>query len=297
MTVENQQHDTPRVGHHVFLATILESLLAPLGVDILSEVNVMGAPPKADVLILRRHGASWNAAQKAWLPDGIRQTSASRVLIELKATQSLNRKTLAQTVSYDHHYQQSQSISARGLHTVLVLARTPHKTTLKNYLFHPTRLNGVYVSTYPLCRPIRIIVLNKLANTAYNACFKLFASRLENRRLAAQVLYQQVWQTLPQKLQYILITLFELWYQKEKGEYHMEFAFTPELMERAGKQIFDSYVASLPIKERIAGVPPEELLNQFDPETRLKGLDTETILKGIDPDILEAYLIKLRSNN
>ena len=65
----------------------------------------------------------------------------------------------------------------------------------------------------------------------------------------------------------------------------MENTITPELVKLAGKQIFDSYVASLSIKERIRGIGPEDLLKQFDPEELLRGLDPEIRLKGLDPEI------------
>ncbi len=113
---------------HVFLAMLLESVLTPLGVEVSSEVRVMGAPPRADILLLRRQGARWNREQKARLPDGIRQYRAGHVLIEFKHDQSLVQDPLVQTLCYDHHYRKAQKIKPNELRTVRVTARPPFLT-------------------------------------------------------------------------------------------------------------------------------------------------------------------------
>lgn len=61
----------------------------------------MSFPPEADIVIIRRKETTWTSEQKKYLPDGIRDTSAQYVIIELKYTESLNIKVLKQASAYD----------------------------------------------------------------------------------------------------------------------------------------------------------------------------------------------------
>jgi len=69
---------------HRLLARLLELILSPLGIEVHPDVSVMTAPPEADILLLRRKTGRWTKAQRAHLPDGIRDSQASHILIEFK---------------------------------------------------------------------------------------------------------------------------------------------------------------------------------------------------------------------
>jgi hypothetical protein len=58
-------------------------------------------PPRVDVLILRQADTAWTAEQLERLPDGIRQSTASHILLEFKYTQSVNDDVLIQSLAYD----------------------------------------------------------------------------------------------------------------------------------------------------------------------------------------------------
>ncbi|MBF0101794.1 MAG: hypothetical protein HQK77_12895 [Desulfobacterales bacterium] len=83
-----EEQKTEQTQWHELLAAVLEALLTPLGIQVLTEFPIMSSPPKADIVILRREGKAWSDAQKERLPDGIRQRSASHILIEFKYTES-----------------------------------------------------------------------------------------------------------------------------------------------------------------------------------------------------------------
>ena len=83
-----------KTSWHRLLAKLLELVLSPFGIDVQPDVSVMTEPPEADILLLRRKTSSWTAAQRARLPDGIRDSKASHILIEFKCTQSFNEEAL-----------------------------------------------------------------------------------------------------------------------------------------------------------------------------------------------------------
>ena len=84
--------------------------LAPVEITVHIEVDLLGESTKADILLLRREGGEWNAAQRARLPDGVRDSAAGHVLLEFKYTESVNETALAQAVAYDHFYPQAQRL-------------------------------------------------------------------------------------------------------------------------------------------------------------------------------------------
>ncbi|MBK8047478.1 MAG: hypothetical protein IPK16_10350 [Anaerolineales bacterium] len=53
-----------RVLRHQLLSKILELVLTPVDITVESELQVMSEPPRADLLLLRRHGKVWTAAQR-----------------------------------------------------------------------------------------------------------------------------------------------------------------------------------------------------------------------------------------
>ena len=91
----------------------------------------MSESPKADILIIRREESQWTAEQFALLPDGIRDSQATDILIEFKYTQSFNENALQQALGYDFFYKQHQRPNAQeDVQTFLLSARKPRKETL-----------------------------------------------------------------------------------------------------------------------------------------------------------------------
>jgi hypothetical protein len=73
---------------HRLLGEVLEKLLTPVGLSVYTELSLMNRPPRADILILRRQQAHWTTAQLERLPDGVRDSQASHILLEFKYTES-----------------------------------------------------------------------------------------------------------------------------------------------------------------------------------------------------------------
>jgi hypothetical protein len=74
------------IAWHCLLGEVLEKLLSPVGLLVYTELAVMNKPPKADILIIRREQATWTEPQRQRLPDGLRDSQASHLLLEFKYT-------------------------------------------------------------------------------------------------------------------------------------------------------------------------------------------------------------------
>ncbi|MCL4867933.1 MAG: hypothetical protein KJ063_03105 [Anaerolineae bacterium] len=84
---------------HRLLALLLTYILTPINIHVQTDVPVMGDPPEVDILLLRREGKQWTPEQRERLPDGIRDGSAHTVLVEFKATESINLDKLRHIIS------------------------------------------------------------------------------------------------------------------------------------------------------------------------------------------------------
>jgi hypothetical protein len=102
---------------HRFLARGLEDTIGRERVFVKSESPIGSEPPKVDTVLLRRETPTWTEVQRALLPDGIRDTDASTILIEFKYTQSLTLDALWQAVGYDYFYRTNHELSQEEVRT------------------------------------------------------------------------------------------------------------------------------------------------------------------------------------
>jgi hypothetical protein len=84
MYTVNEEAQSQQTNWHLPFGESLEWDLTPVGVPIYPEALVMSKPPRVDVLILRQPETAWTAEQQERLPDGIRQSTASHILLEFK---------------------------------------------------------------------------------------------------------------------------------------------------------------------------------------------------------------------
>jgi hypothetical protein len=118
---------------HLPFGESLEWDLTPVGVPIYPEALVMSQPPRVDVLIPRQPKTAWTAEQLERLPDGIRQNTASHILLEFKYTESISDNAIIQTLGYDLFYQNSKKLAMDEVQTFLISAKKPQKETQKAY--------------------------------------------------------------------------------------------------------------------------------------------------------------------
>ena len=282
---------------HRLLGTLFEELLPPVQITVHTDFKVMSDPPRADILLLRRHHLSWNDEQLARLPDGVRDTSASHILLEFKYTESLTSRIIHKIIGYDIFYKETQQLPDEAVQTFILSAKTPRRTVLVKYGYQASDLPGVYRSSNPVLRDIQLLVLNELRNEPFNAYVKCFASRKKEKEAAFETLegmgaeglfhYHKLWSYLAGLKTYWFI---------EGGT--MEEAITPEKIMEIGERWRQAYISSLTVEERLLGLKPEERLLGLKPEERLLGLKPEEVLSRYKPEErlagLEPYLDELR---
>ncbi len=263
-----------RTRWHLLLGAVLEPLLTPVGIDVFTELPVMQTPPQADILLLRRERPAWSPEQMARLPDGIRESRASHILIEFKYTESVNEEALCQSIGYDYFYRTAHALKAEEIQTVLVSARTPRKGTLGGLGYMTTGHAGVFRSGSSVIRKILLLSLNDLVNTTHNAPIKCFASRNRERMAAFAKLKGQQQASFSDRFWRMLNGLWNLWFLR--GGDDMSVVVTPEEVREMGKMWGEHFLSGLSVEERLAGLKPEERL------------------AGLKPAEIEQYLRKLK---
>ena len=255
-----------RFQSHQVLGRLLQLSLAPVEIAVHVEVDLLGESPKADVLLLRREGDAWNAAQRARLPDGVRDSKAGHVLLEFKYTESINENALAQAVAYDYFYRQAQRLREEQALTVALSARTPQKSRLAEWGYREQQ-DGVYRSPLPLLRRIWLLVLNDLPPNPHNAYVKLFASREQERGAAFAALDS------PTITESVPLHAYMMGLQQTlelKGEGDMAELLTPDRIMEIGEEIRQRVLETATPEEKLAGLGPQERLEGLtDSERKL----------------------------
>ena len=260
-----QRKKRPNTRWHTLFGVLLDSVLTPVGVDVLIDLPVMKTPPEADIVLLRRDSPAWTPEQQAVLPDGIRDNRAGHVILEFKYTQSLTEQALRQAVGYDYFYRASQGLAVHDVHTVVVSAKTPYRGTLRRFGYTTIVKPGVYQSTAPLLGRILVLVSNQLEDTVYNAPVKCFASRKAEQRRAFALLQQYRGKRFSQRFWWLLNGLVGYFFVKRRED-AMQIDLTPEYITELGKIWGDAFLAHIPLEQRLAGLKPEERLAGLKPE-------------------------------
>ncbi len=298
---------TAKTRWHRLLGSVFEQVLTPVGIAVYTDVPVMSDPPEADILLLRRTTRTWTKAQPARLPDGIRHTHASHILIEFKYSESINEDAFLQILCYDTFYKRAKHLDAATVQSFLVSSQTPQADTLTEWGYVETEQKGVYHTQDKVFGRIILLLLNPLADEPHNAFLKCFASRPAEKRKAFTTLVGSWVGILTDKLGDLIAGLQKCWHSLI-GEELMKQALTPEKVMEIGAKWLKAQLAQLPAEERLKGLKPaerlkglkpaerlkgltpEEVFSQYAPRERLKGLNPQEILDQLDPAQIEEYL-------
>jgi hypothetical protein len=284
----------PKTSWHRLLARLLEIVLTPVDIEVQPNVEVMTDPPEADILLLRRNTLNWTAEQRARLPDGIRDSEASHILIEFKYTQSFNEEALNQALGYDFFYKKAKKLPPFEVQTVLLSARKPHLNTLTSLGYQLTEYSGVYRSQTPIFRNVLLLSLNELSNEPNNLWIKCFASRQTVKKQTLEKLSALGLVSIASELTWFIAGLMEVWFGTARGEKKMSIDITPEDVTELGKQLGEFWLAGLTVDDLLARFGPEEVLPHFKPADRLAGLEPKEVLSHFKPEELEDYLKQLK---
>ncbi|KHD05452.1 hypothetical protein PN36_02170 [Candidatus Thiomargarita nelsonii] len=136
----------------------------------------MSQSPRIDVVLIKRKPGAFSPAQLALLPDGIRDTQVTDILLEFKYTESINEKAVQQALTYDFLYK-AHKTDEKQVQSFLLSATKPQNSTLKKLGYKSTKVPGIYRSKFQLVRQIILISLNELSNEPYNAFVKCFRGK------------------------------------------------------------------------------------------------------------------------
>jgi len=288
---------------HRLLARLLEIVLSPVDIEVQPNVEVMTEPPEADILLLRRNTPYWTAEQRAHLPDGIRDSEASHILIEFKYTQSFNEDALSQALGYDFFYKKAKKLPPVEIQTVLLSARKPHSNTLTSLGYQLADYSGVYRTQTPIFRNVLLLSLNELSNEPHNLWIKCFASRMAVKKQALDQLKALGLVSIASELTWFISGLMELWFGTAIGEEQMSIEITPEDVSELGKQMGDIWLAGLTVDDVLSRFGQDELLSHIKPVDRMAGLEPKEVLPyfkpvdrlaGLEPEVIEEYLKQLK---
>ena len=256
--------DTERVQYHQLLGLGMQLNLAAVHVNVTTELSVLTESPRVDILLLRREGAAWTDAQRARLPDGIRDSTAAHVLIEFKYTESVTKDGILRAAAYDLFYRQAQNLSREQTLPVLLSAKTPHRSRLDELEFEETQ-QGVFRTRGPYVGRVLLLALNRLPATSNNAMVKLFASREREREAGFAALDRYVFEESLDLHAYVLGLSRTL---NVKGELDMAETLTPEKVMEYGKRIRELIIETGTPEERLAGLSPDERLTGLNSAER-----------------------------
>ncbi len=111
------------------------------------------------------------------MPDGIRDSKASHILIEIKYSESFNEAVATEAIGYDVFYKMKKLATGKKLQTVLLSAKKPEANILSELGYQATEYPGVYRAQYPIIKNVLLLSLNELSNEPHNLWIKCFASR------------------------------------------------------------------------------------------------------------------------
>ncbi|MEZ4868019.1 MAG: hypothetical protein R3C14_42215 [Caldilineaceae bacterium] len=222
----------PRTPWHRFLAKSLDLSVGREQVLVQSEAPTGNEPPKVDVVLLRRETATWTAAQRAMLPDGVRETDAATILLEFKYSESLTVDAVRQALAYEYFYRTGHELRGDEVQMFILVAKTPQAERLATFGFAATALPGVYRSENLYVAHLTLVLLNELRPEPHNALVKAFASR-HQEKLTAFRLLRQFWR-LSAELLLMLEVLQAIWALPEGAA--MEEILTPERVMEIGEE-------------------------------------------------------------
>ncbi len=276
---------------------------------------------RLDVLIIEQTKDAAKTVDAALiddLPDGLENLRAHNVMTYKSRAQTLDRWAIAELIGHYVAYRKLASGEAQDLPTTqddeadlesapsakrllpesvfgLYAVSTRHPRHLMESLpagtIHKTTWPGVYDLAWG-AYPVRLIVLNDIAQDPRNAPWTLFSTHIEHiahglhhfqiRDRAAERLFPQLLLKYQKEIRKMTYTVedFERDSKRQIIDHFELFGFGPEeLQELLGK--FDAEI-------RLRGMPPEERLQGIPPEIRLRGIPPEERLRGLDPDELSA---------
>ena len=190
---------------------------------------------------------------------------------------------IRKTLGYDTFYRASKNLKRHHVQTFLVSAKTPIKRRLKMFGYVQTEHKGVYLNESYVVKPVRMILLNELADTPYNSFFKCFASRKSEKETAFSRMEKFKTDELPITFWNYASILIKLWFSI-KGGFMKKKEITPEDVMRMGEMMGEAYLSSVSLDDFLSRFDQKEVLSRYTPEEIVKALKPEEIVKALKPE-------------
>jgi hypothetical protein len=153
-------------------------------------------------------------AQKERLPDGVRDSEATHLILKMIYDSQPNKKDLFSALFYRSRYQQNQALTDKEVQLFVVSVQTPTQETREKLGYQNQCLAGVYESQKLLLTDVLLISINELSDKPHNAILKCFASEKQERQKAYEILKQSRSELMPARLESLLSGL-----SKVDGDY------------------------------------------------------------------------------
>ncbi|TGO03522.1 hypothetical protein PN36_05100 [Candidatus Thiomargarita nelsonii] len=281
----DNEDDNEKTYWHQILGRLFEFLLVPVGISVFTDVKVVKKLPEADVILLRLDSENWTKEQRERLPDGIRDSATKYILIEFKATESINKNSFIQASWYEYSYKRSQKINDDEIQTFVMCAKQPQKVNREQYGYTIRVQPGIYQSTIIAYNHITLISLNELPNELHNAWVTCLASKKLKKIKAFNLLKDKGFNQIQKPFKEFLVELWGL--ISTKGDDDMTLELSPTEIKAIGDMWGVQYYSQEELdnlfNERLRGLKPEERLMGLKPKDRLAGLKPKDRLAGLKP--------------
>ncbi|KOR28538.1 hypothetical protein TI03_04495 [Achromatium sp. WMS1] len=284
--------DKSNTNWHVLLARLLQLILEHLNVQVLSDVQLLTDPPKADILLIRRESSEWTEEQRRWLADGLRHTDAGHLLIEFKYTESLTFSALRQLMAYDYFYCEVGKRSLEDVACFLIVAKTPQGDWCNKFGFTATEWPGVYQGSEIFTKRIKILLLNELESTPHNAALKCFATKRKERDAAFATMSSSGLESLSFSIEKLVNGLRRIFMSHTLQVDEL----TPDRVMELGQELMDAVLKYAPLEKILSYHKPDEILSHYQPNTILNHYKPEQRLAGLTEEQIRAYLEKIKKS-
>lgn len=275
-----------KTGRRQILVSILQEWLTPVGVTVQHSIPILVQSPESDILLIRREGKEWTKEQMERLPDGIRDSQASHILVEFKAAEAINPTDVQQIEEDDQHYLESRKLKRKELQSFLVSSKTISSKSLKTLQFETTQIKGVYCGVSVYNENTTLLVVNQLDDVPHNASIKLFASRAEEREKALGHFENTLYGRASSMLESSIAGLWKL--LSTKGYQIGQQSVTVEEVERLGQNLVLGQL-------RADEIPVKEMIKEIGLKNIIEKVGTDKVIKAFGVEKLEARLEELKA--
>jgi hypothetical protein len=271
----------------------------------------MGKSPVIDLVLRKSEGRYWSEQQRDRLCEGVRDSEAPTVVIELKYTESVNIHVLKMAMGCDEYYCQSHDLKPDEMDLFVVSSKTPTGPIIDRAQYKAV-IPGVLRSPLPGYEDVPIISLNDLSDAPHNTLFKLFASKYKQKVIA----FANIVKVAPpwglHDLEKLIGGMCKIMLEKEVG---MVPEVTTEDVKMVGGLIGEMLIGAMSPQKRMEGLSTGErveglstgevmehlstgeVMEHFSTDEVMEHLSTDEVMEHFSTEELERFLARRKSES